>query len=85
VSDKRKPRECAYCGGTDVCQHGYCRSGKCDDPCPHCHKETVPLKPEDVFGEVEYVDPKESECPECKCSFGVHLMTCSKFVKRERG
>jgi len=29
--------------------------------------------------EVEYVDPAESECEECKCSFGIHLKTCSKF------
>jgi hypothetical protein len=28
----------------------------------------------------EYVDPADSMCEECKDSFGVHLMTCSKFV-----
>lgn len=29
--------------------------------------------------ETEYVDPKKSECKECKASFGVHLIKCSKF------
>lgn len=28
---------------------------------------------------VEYADPQEGYCAECKSSFGVHLMTCSKF------
>lgn len=32
-------RTCEYCGGTDVCEHGYCRSGKCDDSCPHCPRK----------------------------------------------
>jgi hypothetical protein len=29
---------------------------------------------------VEYVDPAESVCMECGCSFGVHLKVCSLFV-----
>lgn len=28
---------------------------------------------------VEYADPQEGYCHECKSSFSVHLMTCSKF------
>lgn len=34
----------------------------------------------DDFMRVEYVDPKEDECQECKCSFGIHLVTCSHFT-----
>jgi len=33
-----------------------------------------------MFEKTEYVNPKEGYCTECKCSFGVHLVTCSKFV-----
>lgn len=33
-----------------------------------------------MFDEIEYVDPEKSKCPECGCSFGIHLKTCSKFV-----
>lgn len=33
-----------------------------------------------MFDEIEYVDPKDSECGECGCSFGIHLMSCSHFV-----
>ena len=29
--------------------------------------------------ETEYVDPEKSKCAECGSSFGVHLVTCSKF------
>lgn len=36
-------------------------------------------KPKRPIMETEYVDPKKSECPECGCSFKVHLKTCSKF------
>ena len=33
-----------------------------------------------MFAEIEYVDPKDSECDECGCSFGIHLKTCSRFI-----
>lgn len=34
--------------------------------------------------EVEYIDPDKSRCKECGCSFGVHLVTCSKFVDPQK-
>jgi hypothetical protein len=37
-----------------------------------------------MFGEIEYVDPAKSMCPECACSFGIHLKTCSKFLDPHR-
>ena len=30
--------------------------------------------------DVEYVDPADSKCTECGCSFDIHLKTCSHFV-----
>lgn len=33
-----------------------------------------------MFDEIEYVDPADSMCPECQCSFGIHLKTCSRFT-----
>lgn len=44
---------------------------------PHARPAETAV-PQNLF-ETEYVDPKQSECPECKSSFGVHLKTCSKF------
>jgi phage recombination protein Bet len=35
--------------------------------------------------QTETVDPKKSECPECKASFGIHLVTCSQFSCKECG
>lgn len=37
-----------------------------------------------MFEEIEYVDPADSMCEECKCSFGIHLMTCSQFKQPKR-
>lgn len=34
-----------------------------------------------MINEIEYVDPETDKCPECACSFGVHLMTCSNFYQ----
>jgi hypothetical protein len=31
------------------------------------------------IGSLELVDPAGSRCAECRCSFGVHLKTCSRF------
>lgn len=36
-----------------------------------------------MFDEIELVDPDKDKCTECKCSFGVHLLTCSKFYTCE--
>ena len=36
---------------------------------------------EKFFSDIEYVDPDEDRCLECNSSFGVHLITCSKFSK----
>jgi hypothetical protein len=34
-----------------------------------------------VLGDVEYIDPaKTLNCPECKCTSGVHLKKCSHFI-----
>ena len=35
--------------------------------------------------QVETVDPKESECAECKSSFGIHVVTCSQFSCKKCG
>lgn len=37
-----------------------------------------------MFDEIEYVDPADDVCEECKCSFGIHLITCSKFKPRKK-
>ena len=41
----------------------------------------APVRPPAPFMESESVDPAKSRCGECGSSFGVHLMTCSKFRK----
>lgn len=33
-----------------------------------------------MFDEIEYVDPADSACEKCGCSFGIHLTTCPNFV-----
>jgi hypothetical protein len=32
-----------------------------------------------MFDDIEYIDPEDSKCDECGCSFDVHLTWCSYF------
>lgn len=71
--------------------HYYGGNGKRRWYCMGCvHKALYNLEQSDGKGnapqgghepvmQVEYVDPRDGLCPECNCSFNVHLVTCSKF------
>lgn len=47
------------------------------------NRERSRLSELEGFMQVEYIDPKEDQCLECECSFGVHLISCSHFTPRK--
>lgn len=48
----------------------------CTSPAPHRHPA---VQFEGDTSSSELIDPAVSRCPECRCSFGVHLAACSQF------